>query len=161
MRYSGIIYNDFNAAPGVSLTVFLQGCPHRCPGCHNPETWDFEGGKTFTSEILNQIKAGLVENGIHRNLCIMGGEPLCPENVFLTNLIITEVKKFYPDQKIFVWTGYTYDQIKDPSSPQLKNILSTIDCLIDGPYIEELRDVSLFMRGSSNQNIIYLKEQNK
>ena len=158
MRYSGIIYNDFNAAPGVSLTVFLQGCPHRCPGCHNPETWDFEGGKTFTSEILNQIKAGLVENGIHRNLCIMGGEPLCPENVFLTNLIITEVKKFYPDQKIFVWTGYTYDQIKDPSSPQLKNILSTIDCLIDGPYIEELRDVSLFMRGSSNQNIIYLKE---
>ena len=154
MRYSGIIYNDFNAAPGVSLTIFLQGCPHRCPGCHNPETWDFDGGKEFTSEILNQIKAGLVENGIHRNLCIMGGEPLCPENVFLTNLIITEVKKFYPDQKIFVWTGYTYDQIKDPSSPQLKNILSTIDCLIDGPYIEELRDVSLFMRGSSNQKII-------
>ena len=156
MKYSGIIFNDFNAAPGVSLTVFLQGCPHRCPGCHNPDTWDYDGGKLFTTEVLDQIKAGLIENGIHRNLCIMGGEPLCPENLFLTNLIITEVKNKYPKQKVFVWTGYTYDKLKNPSNPQLKNILATIDCLIDGPYIEELRDITLPLIGSSNQNIIHL-----
>ena len=161
MKYSGILYNDFSAAPGVSLTFFTQGCPHRCPGCHNPETWDFDGGKEFTTEVLNDIKKGLKANGIERTLCIMGGEPLCSENLFLTNLLISEIKNEYPEQKIYVWTGYTYDKIKNPSNPQLRYILSTIDCLIDGPYIKELRDITLPMRGSSNQNIIYLKEQSK
>lgn len=158
MRYAGVNYNDMNAAPGVSVSVFLQGCPHHCKGCHNPETWDFEGGKEFTFETMQQIIKGLVANGITRSLAIMGGEPLCEQNSFLTLLIIEEVKIHSPETKIYVWTGYTYDYLLRYGNSHVKQSLALIDCLIDGPYIEELRDITLPMRGSSNQNIIYLKE---
>jgi anaerobic ribonucleoside-triphosphate reductase activating protein len=159
MKYSGILYNDFSAAPGVSLTVFLQGCPHRCPGCHNPETWDFDGGKEFTTEVLNDIKKGLKANGIERTLCIMGGEPLCPENLFLTNLLISEIKNEYPEQKIYVWTGYTYEELQSRLHPKLKEVLELIDVLIDGPYIAAERDITLPMRGSRNQRVIDLSQK--
>ena len=91
MRYAGIIKNDFSAAPGTSVTFFTQGCPHKCEGCHNPETWDFEGGEEVTHDTILEIIEAITANGLHRNLCIMGGEPLCPENQFLTNLIINYV----------------------------------------------------------------------
>ena len=100
MRYSGILYNDMSAAPGVSVSFFVQGCPIRCTNCHNPESWDFDGGKEFTSEILDSIIDGLTANNIQRNLCIMGGEPLCDENIFLTYLVTKEVKEKVPE-------GYT------------------------------------------------------
>ena len=83
MRYSGLILNDITAAPGLCVSFFTQGCPHRCPGCHNPDTWAFEGGKQFTTETLNEIIAGLTAQGIQRDVCIMGGEPLCEDNAFL------------------------------------------------------------------------------
>ena len=92
MRYAGIIYDDFAAAPGVSLTLFMQGCPHHCKGCHNPETWDFDGGQEVPFDIVEKICYHINDKGIQRNFCIMGGEPLCEENLFLTDLIITEVK---------------------------------------------------------------------
>lgn len=158
MRYSGIIYNDTAAAPGVCLTFFTQGCPHRCHGCHNPETWDFDGGKEFTNDTLNSVLTGLRKNGIQRTLCIMGGEPLCDRNVFLTALLIKEVKQKYPNQKIYLWTGYLLENLLKQEDPKIKYILSQIDYLIDGPYVEELRDVSLQMRGSSNQRVISVKE---
>lgn len=159
MKYAGIIYNDFSAAPGVSLTFFVQGCPHQCPGCHNSDTWDFEGGKPLPANIVEQICDKLNDRGIKRNFCIMGGEPLCPENLFLTNLLVTEIKNRLPDQKIYIWTGYLYEDLIRNSDPKMRHILDTIDCLIDGPYIEELRDITLPMRGSSNQRIIELKEK--
>ena len=84
MKYAGIIKNDIAAGEGVNVTFFSQGCPFRCEGCHNPETWDFEAGKEFTPQTLNDILESLSANGIQRNLSIMGGEPLAPENVFLT-----------------------------------------------------------------------------
>ena len=93
MRYAGIIYNDVLAAPGISLSFFVQGCPFHCKGCHNPETWDFDGGKEFTNETLTSIVNGLKANGISRNLAIMGGEPLCQNNLFLTSLVIHSVKE--------------------------------------------------------------------
>jgi anaerobic ribonucleoside-triphosphate reductase activating protein len=153
MRYAGLNKNDFCAAPGVSVTFYTQGCPHRCQGCHNPQTWDFDSGKEFIPELLDEIISALTCNGIERNLCIQGGEPLCPENEFLTLLIIKTVKEKLPDTKIYVWTGYTYDRL--PNTPYIKQILSLINCLIDGPYIQEERDITLPMRGSRNQNIIY------
>jgi anaerobic ribonucleoside-triphosphate reductase activating protein len=109
MQYSGLILNDITAAPGLCVSFFVQGCPHRCPGCHNPETWDFDGGKEFTSGTLDSIINGLTAQGIQRNLCIMGGEPLCTENAFLTFLVIKEVKDKVPEAKIYVWTGYTLE----------------------------------------------------
>ena len=159
MRYAGINFNDMSAAPGISVSVFLQGCPHHCKGCHNPETWDFDGGKEFTFEVLQSIIKGLNENGIQRSLAIMGGEPLCEENAFLSLLIIEETKKHSPRTPIYIWSGYTYEVLKRNSNPHIQRCLELADFLIDGPYIEELRDVTLSMRGSSNQNIISLKER--
>jgi anaerobic ribonucleoside-triphosphate reductase activating protein len=77
MRYAGIIKNDIAAGEGVNLTFFVQGCPFHCEGCHNPQTWAFDGGKEFTNDTLIEIINGLRANGVHRNLSIMGGEPLC------------------------------------------------------------------------------------
>lgn len=154
MRYAGIIKNDFSAAPGTSVTFFTQGCPHRCEGCHNPETWDFEDGEEVTHDTILEVIEAITANGLHRNLCIMGGEPLCPENQFLTNLIINSVKEKLPNTKIYLWTGYCLEDL-DMNNNRVKSILEQVDCLIDGPYDKTKRDVSLFMRGSSNQRILY------
>ena len=160
MRYAGIIKNDFSAAPGISVSFFTQGCPHHCKGCHNPETWDFNGGKEFTYDILNEIVDALTANGVKRSLSILGGEPLCEQNIFLTLLVVKTVKERLPDTKIYIWTGYYYDELmKRNSDSHLKTILSLADYLIDGPYIQNLRDITLPMRGSSNQTIIDLKEK--
>lgn len=159
MRYAGIIPNDFAAAPGVCTTFFVQGCPIRCPGCHNLESWDFEGGKEFDTEVLNKLEEDLLANGIDRTLCIMGGEPLCQENLFLTTMIVTEMKHRLPDLKIWIWTGYEYEDIlKEESNPKIKYILETVNGLVTGPFIQSLRDITLPMRGSSNQEIIKLKD---
>ena len=158
MKYAGIIYNDFAAAPGVSLSFFTQGCHLHCHNCQNPQTWDFNGGHEFTQEILDRIITGLTANGIKRTLCIMGGEPLCPENLFLTNLVIQNVKEKLPDTKIYLWTGYLYEDLLKSTNPAMGQILSQVDVLIDGPYKEEERDITLPLRGSRNQRIINLKE---
>ena len=157
MRYAGIIRNDVAAGQGVNVTFFTQGCEQHCPGCHNPETWDFEGGYEFTQDTLNDIIKSLKANGVQRNLSIMGGEPLHSQNEFLTNLIITEVKKIYPNIKIPLWTGYIYEDLLQRHDKILENILSIIDILIDGPFIKEQRDITLEKRGSRNQRIINLK----
>lgn len=159
MRYAGLITNDLTAAPGVSVSFFTQGCPHRCPGCHNPTTWNFDGGKEFTPQVLEEIIQALTANEITRSFCVMGGEPLCEENLFLTNLVISYVREKVPGVKIYVWTGYYYEDLLKNSAPHLKNILAETDVLIDGPYEEKYRDITLPMRGSSNQSIIYLTKE--
>lgn len=156
MRYAGLIKNDIAAAPGNCVTFFSQGCPHKCPGCHNPETWDFEGGEEFTNQILEEIFEAIAANGIQRNFCVMGGEPLAEENEFLTYLVIHNVKEKFPNIKIYLWTGYTYEELQTANRYRIEQILSEIDYLIDGPYIQELRNTTLPMRGSSNQRIIEL-----
>ena len=160
MKYAGIIKNDFAAAPGVCLTFFVQGCPIKCPGCQNPETWDFDDGKEFNTEVLDEIEEGILANGLQRTLCIMGGEPLCQENLFLTTMIVTEMKKRIPDLKIWIWSGYNYEVIQKEitSNPKLEYILNEINGLVAGPYIESLKDITLPMRGSSNQEIIKLQD---
>ena len=159
MRYSGLIRNDLAAAPGVSVTFFTQGCPHRCKGCHNPETWDFDSGKEFTPQVLEEIYKALGANNINRSFCIMGGEPLCEQNLFLTCMVLQNVKFHFPQVKTYLWTGYYYEDLLKNTDPKMELILDMVDVLIDGPYIERLRDVTLLMRGSSNQTVIYLKEQ--
>lgn len=163
-RYAGIIKNDIAAAPGVCVSFFTQGCPHRCPECHNPETWDFDGGKEFTDDVIREVIEALNANGINRTLCIMGGEPLCKENLFVTSTLIYEVKQVYPDKKIFLWTGYTIEELADYAKKYEENsynrsclhyIKDNITCLIDGRYDKDLRDITLIMRGSSNQRIFY------
>lgn len=154
MRYAGLVKNDFSAGEGTCVTFYTQGCPHRCEGCHNPETWNFEGGKEFTPDVFTKIFQAIVANDLERNFCIMGGEPLCEDNLFLTNLVITEVRKKFPNIKIYVWTGYIIEDIKKSSISHMKSILNQIDCLIDGPFIEAEKDLTLKMRGSRNQRIL-------
>ena len=160
MRYSGLILNDITAAPGLCVSFFTQGCPHRCPGCHNPDTWAFEGGKQFTTETLNEIITGLTAQGIQRDLCIMGGEPLCEDNAFLTHMVIQEVRKKVPGVKVYIWSGYVYEDLLRSTNPHVREALELADVLIDGPYIAAERDLTLNMRGSRNQRVIDLHKKN-
>lgn len=105
---------------------------------------------------MQEIINGLNAQGIHRSFGIQGGEPLCKENLFLTQLVIQEVRKHYPDIKIYLWTGYYLDEL-NKENPRINYILNNIDVLIDGPYIAEQRDITLHLRGSTNQTIHYLK----
>ena len=159
MKYAGIIKNDIANGPGIRVSFFTQGCPHHCKGCFNPETWDPEGGKEFTPDTLEEIKTALTANGIKRNLSILGGEPFCPDNLFLTELLIREIKQTYPDITIYLWTGYKYSELSQSTNKSIQYILSTIDTLIDGPFIEEQRDITLPLCGSRNQQIIDLKKK--
>ena len=162
MKYSGLYKNDFAAAPGTNVTLFVSGCHLHCPGCHNPEAQDFNFGQTYTIDTTNEIIKALRANGIHRNLCIMGGEPLAWENRDTIRALIMDVKHELPNTPIYIWTGYTYEQLQNEITngvwpePDLKWILENIDVLVDGPYIQEQRDVTLLMRGSRNQRILHL-----
>lgn len=154
MRYADVIWNDIAAGDGLCVSFYTQGCPHHCPGCHNPQTWDFEGGKEFPATLLDELIIRLNAQGIQRPLCILGGEPLCNENLFLTNLLVSTVREKSPHTKIIIWTGYTYEELQKSGSPHMRNILLNVNTIIDGPYIQEERDITLKMRGSRNQRII-------
>lgn len=154
MRYADIKKNDIVNGQGVCVSFWCQGCPIKCPGCHNSAIWNFDGGKEFTPATMSEIIQAIATNGIERNFSILGGEPLCDENIFLTHLVIQEVRKHYPNIKIFLWTGYYYEDLKKKNDSHLSYILSNINYLIDGPFIQEQRDITLKLRGSHNQHIL-------
>ena len=157
MNYSKKIKNDFTAGNGVCVTLFVSGCALRCPGCHNPESWDPNAGMEFTQDSVQEILDALCANNIYRNLCLMGGEPLHQNNRLEILQLILQVKEKYPNIKIYLWTGNTYENLCKSPSPIINNILNCIDYLIDGPFIQEERDITLKMRGSRNQRILELK----
>ena len=154
-RYAGLITNDFANGQGVCVSFFVQGCPHHCPGCFNSQTWDFDGGKELPSDIRGQIIKAICANGITRNFSVLGGEPLCEENLDEVNNIITSVRAAFPHIKIFVWTGYVLEELQKRKDPRIKSVLSQIDTLIDGPFIEAEKDLTLELRGSKNQRILH------
>lgn len=157
MRYAGLNKNDFADGSGVCVSFWVQGCPHKCPGCHNPQTWNFNEGEELPRDILKQIDEAIHANGIKRNFSVLGGEPLCPENVSLTFAVVDHVRIYNPDILIYIWTGYTLEQLKELPIYEIgiKPILERTDVLIDGPYIAEQRDITLPLRGSRNQRILY------
>ena len=148
MKYAGLIKNDIVNGEGVCVSFWTQGCPFKCKGCHNPQTWDFDGGKDLPNDIKGQIVKAISDNNITRNFSILGGEPLCPQNISLVRDILLAVKTAYPHIKVFLWTGYELEDIND------ETILEKVDVLITGPYIEEQRDITLPLRGSYNQKIL-------
>lgn len=157
IRIAGINENDFINGEGVSVSLFLQGCPFRCKNCQNPETWSSDGGNAWHEDKLIETIISLIQsNGIQRNLSILGGEPLDTDDKkeFIKQLIY-KVKDKYPNIKIVLWTGYKYEELKDKN--ELKYIFNNIDYLIDGQYIDEERDITLKWRGSRNQRIINIK----
>lgn len=162
MNYAKIKKNDIANGPGICVSLFVQGCPHHCKGCFNKETWDFDGGKLFTWETVNEIIKDINANGVLRNLNLLGGEPLAPPNRTSIVGLINEVRKIYGDSiKIYLWTGYLYENLIEEKDPNLEYIFDNIDVLIDGPFIENLKDTELELRGSSNQRIIQLKIDKK
>lgn len=153
MRYAAIENNDYINGEGMCVSFWVQGCPHKCEGCHNPEAWSFEGGQELPNDYKGNIIKAISANGITRNFSVLGGEPLCSENLDLTLSAISAVRAAYPNIKIFLWTGYCLEDIKE--NPVVKEILEQINVLIDGPFIQEQRDITLKLRGSKNQRILY------
>ena len=151
MRYSSIKPNDSINGEGVCVSLFVQGCEGKCPDCFNKETWDFNGGKPFGGRELQYIKRSLTANGIKRNFSILGGEPLHSNNIKEVITVINEIKTFDNSIKIYVWTGYLYEDLLKKYG---EKIFKNIDVLIDGKFEMKEKDVTLKLRGSSNQRII-------
>ena len=154
MRYARIKPNDIANGVGISVSLFTQGCPHHCKGCFNVETWSFDGGKEFTEEDKEYLFDCLDKNGIKRNLSILGGEPLCEQNIDGVIELCKEFKAKYPDRQIYVWTGYEIEYLMENHEDKTSELMDNIDWLIDGKFIEEEKDLSLKLRGSRNQRII-------
>jgi anaerobic ribonucleoside-triphosphate reductase activating protein len=154
MRYAGLIENDIvDSDDGICVSLWMQGCPHHCKGCHNPETWDFNGGIEIDREkLVENVISSLTQNGVKRNFSILGGEPLAPENLGDAAYIISKVRENFPDIKIYLWTGYVIEEL-NKKNIFIKQILKNIDVLIDGPFILEKKDLTLKLRGSTNQRI--------
>ena len=158
MKYAGLMENDFSDGSGISVSLWTQGCPHHCPGCHNPETWDFNGGYDVPDDIRGQIVKAISANGITRNFSVLGGEPLCEQNLDFVYSVVSAVRTAYPNIKIYIWSGYALAELIEKKDSRITDILKQANYLIDGRYEEELRDVTLELRGSSNQQIIELDE---
>ena len=154
MKYAGIIYDDFVNGENVCVSLWMQGCHFHCKGCHNQQTWDFNGGYEMPENFESDVLKAISKNGIQRNFSMLGGEPLCPENrAFVCNLI-KRVRKTYPTIKIFVWTGYELEELQAENDKMINEILENIDVLITGRFILEQRDITLPLRGSRNQKIL-------
>lgn len=154
MKYYGYMPNDFINGENISVSLWTAGCPHRCKGCHNSEMWDYENGYEVPIDIKGQLIKAISANGLVRNFSILGGEPLSEENRDFILTIIQAIRTAYPSIKIFLWTGYTIEELKNMEDEKINSILENIDVLIDGKYDESLRNVTLELRGSSNQRIL-------
>lgn len=161
MNYGNIKECDVADGPGVRVSVFVSGCRHHCKGCFNSETWDFNYGQPYTSETENQIIQLLAPEFI-QGLTLLGGEPFEPENQRELVKLLKRVRKTYPQKDIWCYSGYLYDVDMIPGGKIYTEVtdemLSYIDVLVDGEFVEALKDVTLVFRGSSNQRILYLKE---
>ena len=153
MNYIKITKNDIANGPGVRVTLWVAGCKVHCKGCHNPQTWSFNAGKPFNQDALNELLTALDKQYI-QGLTLSGGNPMDsgPE----TLSICRKVKEKFPTKDIWLYSGYTLEEIKNKAVGEF--ILEYVDVVVDGPYIEEQRDITLPFRGSKNQRLIDVKE---
>lgn len=154
MRYAKIRKMDISNGPGIRVSVFVQGCTFNCKNCFNPETHDFNGGKEFSEEKLEEV-LNLCNRDEVVGLSLLGGEPLHPNNIEVTTLIAKSFKEKYPHKELWVWTGFLFDDVKD------KEIMKYVDVLVDGRYVDDLHDFTLKWRGSSNQRVIDVQKSLK
>ena len=147
MNYCGVKKFDIADGPGVRVGLFVSGCRNRCKGCFQPETWDFDYGEPFTEEVQAAILTALRPPWI-QGLTLLGGDPMEPENQDALLPFLEKVKAELPEKNIWLYTGYRYEEIS--TSP----LLSLVDVIVDGPFLEEEKDISLPFRGSRNQRII-------
>ncbi len=157
MNYATIKKYDVANGPGVRVSLFVSGCTHHCPGCFNPETWDFNFGKPFDSEVMNEILEAMQPSYIH-GFTLLGGEPFEYVNQQGVLPLLKEMKSRFPNKDIWCFTGYDFEKdiLGDMVSkwPETSEMLSYIDVLVDGEFVEAKRNLSLRFRGSENQRLI-------
>ncbi len=157
MHYSTIKDCDIANGIGVRITLFVSGCTNHCKNCFQPQTWDFDFGEPFTEETEEKLLAMLKPDYIN-GLTLLGGEPMEPQNQRALVPFLKRVREAYPNKNIWCFTGFTYEILKtDGSHPRCEvtdEMLSLIDVLVDGRYVDELKDLTLQFRGSSNQRLI-------
>ena len=169
MRYAQIRNMDVSNGDGIGVALFVQGCQFHCKNCFNSETWGFNNGKEWTKEIKDKFLK-LIDKSYIKRVSILGGSPLVDENIEDIIKLVKDIKRLYPDKKIWLYTGYTFETIMnqvvtDDFNPLRthyincrREVLNYIDILVDGQYVDELRDLSLKFRGSSNQRLIDVKK---
>lgn len=164
MNYGNIKECDIANGPGVRVSLFVSGCRHHCKGCFNEETWDFHYGNPYTEEteetIINLLKVGYIQG-----LSLLGGEPFEPENQQELVKLLRKVRETYPEKDIWCYSGYLYDVDMVPGgrvyTDVTEEMLSYLDVLVDGRFVEAQKDVTLHFRGSKNQRIIDVKKSRK
>lgn len=169
MRYASIRSMDVSNGKGIGVSLFVQGCPFHCNNCFNQETWDFDGGREWTEDSEWHLLAPL--DDFHINRCtILGGEPLAEQNVDGVLELVKKIRYVFPDKIIWLYSGFTWEQIMSPITTanidpvrdnliqNRKDVVTNVDVFVDGQYIDELKDLSLKWRGSSNQRVIDVKK---
>lgn len=179
MRYAQIRSMDISNGEGVGVSLFVQGCPFHCKNCFNSDTWDFNGGKEWTEEIKDKFMK-LIDRPYIKRVSFLGGECLADQNLDEVFKLVKQIRNSYPDKTIWLYTGFEWNslmsKICQPTFPdkdferiieihkKRKEIISNVDVLVDGEYIDEQKDLSLKFRGSKNQRVIDVKQslaQNK
>ncbi len=161
MNYAVIKKNDIANGTGVRVSLFVSGCRHHCKNCFNSEAWDFSYGSPYTEETQKEI-LDAIDHSYISGLSLLGGEPFEPENRPELIKLCREFRKRFPDKNIWCYSGFTLEQlqsngIREPETA--KALLAELDVLVDGKFVEELKDISLQFRGSKNQRIIKLTER--
>ena len=163
MNYATIKWTDIANGEGVRISLFVSGCTHRCRNCFNEVAWDFTYGDLFDETVENKIIQELASSYI-AGVSLLGGEPLEPQNQKALLPFIKKIKNAYPDKTIWCYTGFVFDEksglLKETqkNTEWTKELISMFDVLVDGAYIEELKDIRLKFRGSSNQRVIDVKK---
>ena len=160
MRYASMRNLDISNGENIGVSLFVQGCHFHCNNCFNSETWDFEGGYSWTEKSIKDF-LNLVNRSYIKRVSILGGEPLTSRNVEEIFHLISTIRKLFPTKTIWLYTGFTWEQIMNPTNSDdilRKEIVSQCDVVVDGEYIDELRDITLKWRGSSNQRVIDVKK---
>lgn len=156
MNYAAIKPCDIANGPGVRVSLFVSGCTHHCPGCFQPETWDFNYGQPYTEDVAAQVLQLLAPDYIE-GLTLLGGEPMEPANREALLPLVRAVRKQYPNKTIWCYSGYLFEQLRagNPGpADTAQELLSLLDVLVDGPFVEAKKDLGLRFRGSSNQRLV-------
>lgn len=151
LRIAGVVKESIVDGKGIRYTVFTQGCPHHCKGCHNPQTWAFEGGEITTPETLFE---DFRKNPLLKGVTFSGGEPFCqPQPLAELARLVHSIGK-----DVTVYSGWTYEQLAEQHDPAVDDLLAQVDVLIDGPFVLEQRNLELTFRGSENQRVIDMNQ---
>lgn len=160
MNYATIKYNDISNGPGVRVSLYVSGCRNRCKGCFNPETWDFNYGEPFTKQTEDKIIEAMKPDHI-KGFTLLGGDPFEPENAKALAPFIVRLRAVYPNKSFWCFTGYDYERDlltgKLGDHDAVMRILGALDVLVDGKFVEELKDLNLRFKGSSNQRTILIQ----